>query len=93
MSIDLFKLCRKEMATVKRHKMKSNPLTNQEQPCWFAASSGFNLSKHSSFVVDSMTTKPHYTNEDKTAIKTESENVKTLKSGKAKLTVLDALFQ
>merc|ERR1719354_1245853 len=59
----------KEMATVKRHKMKSNPLTNQEQPCWFAANSGFNLSKHSSFVVDSMTTKPHYTNEEKPAKK------------------------
>ena len=81
------------MAPVKRHKMKSNPLTNQEQPCWFAANSGFNLSKHSSFVVDSMTTKPHYTNEDKPATKVESKNVKKVKDGKAKLTVLEALFK
>ena len=90
MSIDLSKLYRKEMATVKRHKMKSNPLTNQEQPCWFATNSGFNLSKHSSFVVDSMTTKPHYTNEEEPATKVESKNVK---GGKAKLTVLEALFK
>ena len=81
------------MATVKRHVMKSNPLTNQEQPCWFAANSGFNLSKHSSFVVDSMTTKPHYTNEEKPETKIEKKNVKKLKGRKAKLTVLEALFK
>ena len=81
------------MATVKRHKMKSNPLTNQEQPCWFAANSGFNLSKHSSFVVDSMTTKPHYTNEEKPAKKVEKINVKKVKGGKAKLSVLEVLFK
>ena len=61
------------MADVKRHVMKSNPITNQEQPCWFAANSGFNLSKHSSFVVDSMTTKPQYTTEEKPATKVESK--------------------
>ena len=81
------------MATVKGHKMKSNPLTNQEQPCWFAANSEFNLSKHSSFVVDSMTTKPHYTNEEKPATKIENKKVKQVKGGKAKLTVLEALFK
>ena len=47
--------------------MKSDPITNQEQPCWFAANSKLNLSKHSSFVVESMTTKPRYNNEDKGA--------------------------
>ena len=84
------------MATVKRHKMKSNPLTNQEQPCWFAANSGFNLNKRSSFVVDSLTTKPHYINEKKTAKKVKNKNVKNVKKvkgGKAKLTVLEALFK
>ena len=78
------------MADVKRHVMKSNPLTNQEQPCWFAANSGFNLSKHSSFVVDSMTAKPHYITEGKTSTKIENKKVK---GGKAKLTVLEALFK
>ena len=82
---------RKEIADVKRHVMKSNPLTNQEQPCWFTANSGFNLSKHSIFVVDSMTTKPHYTNKDKTP---PSENKKKQEiSAKAKITVLEALFK
>ena len=61
------------MADVRRHVMKSNPLTNQDQPCWFAANNGFNLSKHSSFVVDSMTAEPHYTNEEKPATKVESK--------------------
>ena len=83
------------MADVKRHIMKSNPLTNLEQPCWFAANSGFNLSKHSIFVVDSMTTKPHYTNKDKTPPRENNEikenNQKI--SAKAKITVLEALFK
>ena len=81
------------MATVKRHKMKSNPLTNQEQPCWFAANSEFNLSKRSSFVVDSMTTIPHYTNQETPAKRLEKKTVKKLKGGKAKLGVLEALFK
>ena len=62
------------MADVKRHIMKSNPLTNLEQPCWFADNSGFNLSKHSAFVVDSMTTKSDYTNKDKTPPSENKEN-------------------
>ena len=72
------------MAGVKRYNMKTNPITNEEQPCWFAANSGFGLSKHSTFVVDSMTTKPHYNEEKKTLSKESDE--------KAKITVLEALF-
>jgi len=74
----------KEMAGVKRHNMKTNPITNEEQPCWFAASGGFGLSKHSTFVVDSMTTKPHYNEEKKTLAKESDEE--------AEITVLEALF-
>ena len=62
------------MTEVKLHAMKSKPLSNQEQPCWFAANSRFNLSIHFTFAVDSMTTKPHYTKKDKTP---PSENNET----------------
>ena len=81
------------MAIVKRHEMKSNPLTNQEQPCWFASNKRFSSIKHSSFVVESMTTKPHYTENEKTTKKVKKEIEKEIESGKAKLTVLEALFK
>lgn len=86
----MFKNLRKELANVKRHEMKSNPLTNQEQPCWFASNKRFSSIKHSSFVVESITTKPHYTENVKTTTRVDKE--KKVESGKAKLTVLEALF-
>ena len=78
------------MTEVKLHAMKSKPLSNQEQPCWFAANSGFNLRKHSTSVVNSMTTKPHYTNKNETP-PSENNEIKE-NNKKEKITVLEALF-
>ena len=73
--------------------MKSNPVTNQEQPCWFASNRKFNLSERSYFIVDSMTGKPRHNQDRKTATKVDGDIGKKVKSRKAKLTALDVLFR
>ena len=73
--------------------MKSNPITNQEQPCWFASNRKFNLSERSYFLVDSMTSKPHHVKDRKTETKVERNIEKNVKSGKAKLTALEVFFR
>merc|ERR1712176_1131128 len=44
----------KELADVKRHVMKTNPITQSQDPCWFSTNGGRALSKgdRSRFVVD-----------------------------------------
>ena len=68
--------------------MKANPITQNQEPCWFSAKGGINLSKGESsrFVVSTLETKPEY-------IHKQSDQVKSSNSEVAHHSVLSALFK
>jgi len=76
------------LAEVKKYLMKANPITQNQEPCWFSAKGGLNLSKGESsrFVVSTLETKPEY-------IHKQSDQVKSNNSEVAHHSVLSALFK